>query len=316
MRKLGLLVGLLIAWSLLIGCGKPSVQGPSPLPSVLPSPSPSPNLRLTSVLHIDGHEFRDDRNETVYLLGAVGAGAPGDGTNGWPLVSHQVIDQIADAGLNWTEIRIGPFSSNMPQGAAFSWDSPSLLSVAGEAIAYANSKGVWVSVVLNDAWCAQHNCAPFPLWELGGNPNEFQEAWARKVVAALGGNPGVLWVDANEGFKNPSSEFSINLMKIVQDEEEKKGFRRHPFGTNSHMPAVEYQVDFIVKHQNGAATLGPMNQPLMVTEHDEEQSAEETIRQALRARDFETSYMRFRGDLSDSEWKYVLTELGKIRRGE
>jgi hypothetical protein len=321
---------LTLALGALVMCGKHQ-SGPTPIPSPVasPTPTPPPTPRL-SLLSVSGHEFVDDTGGTVYLVGAIGAGAGGDPFNGWPHVSRRTVDEIAGAGLNFTLIRVGPFTSSLPENGPFAWDNPSALQAARDAVAYANSRGLYVQVEIFDHWCAQpvHGCSPFDIDEYQGKLPITQEEyaaapankkaqadWVRSVVSAIGGNAGVLWVDSNEAFKRPSREWSASMRLLVQDEEAKRGYQRHPFGTNSHNAGIEYDVDFITRHGNSAVE-APYNKPTMVTEHDEDQSAETTIQQARVARDLETSYHRWRGDLDDSAWFHVLSELGKIRRGE
>lgn len=299
----------------LLACGqRPSFTGPTrptPLPSARPSPSPTPPP--TPPLSVSGHEFRDPEDRTVYLLGASGLG--GDPVwNGWPLVSPVVVDDLAREGLNWTEVRVGPFS-NGPEGDTFDWNHPTLFERAAESIRYANSKGVYVQVALFDHWCAQHGCSPFSMDDYTGDPSVQQVEWVQKVVTRLGRFPGVIWLDSNEAFKRPSMLWTTAIQQAVKDAERASGFPEHPFGTNSHDPRIERLVDYATWHQNQAKEW-PGGYPLMVTEYDEDLAVERVIEAAYKQRDLEGSFHGNRGLLNDPEWRWLLRALGEARRGD
>jgi hypothetical protein len=143
--------------------------------------------------------------------------------------------------------------------------NPAFWKLLHDRAAYAQAKGIYVLVDLVDGWWLKHSELPH-YWHAGNNtqgvnlgyctdamaaPQPTHEAWLRHVVDSVGDLPNVIWQDGNElNFCNPTESWVLGLKAIVRDEESKRGFIHHLFGSLSENPTIDAQVDFASFHKD------------------------------------------------------------------
>lgn len=247
-----------------IGASCPKPHPPDPHPTPTPSPSPS----AMQPLKVVGNKFSPE------ILGAVST------HGGWPLLDTQHLDQIAQAHLNYTAMRL-PCIVPDDRGASFEtyeraagdpskWDL-SKFSAAFDAnlaatIAHAESKGIYVNLGLWDGWCAVHGELFLP-WRGGHNvngidlgycsdfgaaPTATHLALVKHVVGLVGRHNNVIFELGNEANRcNPSQAFIDGIRGAVRGAEAEFHQVRHlwsPGTFESGMLGSEF--DFISYHGN------------------------------------------------------------------
>ena len=102
-------------------------------------------------------------------------------------------------------------------------------------------------------------------------PDALREAWIRKLVQSTGAYSNVLYEDGNEPSAPPcgqhlTPEWVKGIHDIVRDEEQRNGFTKHFFGTNTEDSRFENAswVDYIERHQQDAQPRE--GKPVMVNE--------------------------------------------------
>jgi hypothetical protein len=276
LSSLRLRVATLIAILAGVGCvHKP----PTPIPT--PSPKPTPSPSTMKPLAVLGNQFSPP------ILGSITT------HHNWPLLDLDALDKIAAAGLNYTDFRL-PFgfddranyeaylrapSGGLTQVFDLTKFNPAFWGLLHDRVAYAQSKGVYVLVDLIDGWWLKHAELSHQ-WRKSNNingvdlgycsdtqsaPQPIHEAWIRHVVDSVGDQPNVIWQDGNElSFCNPSATWVVVMRAIVQDEEAKRGFVRHIFGSLSENDSIDQKVDFASFHKD--APIAARSYPIQINE--------------------------------------------------
>jgi hypothetical protein len=270
------LIPPLFLLALLTGC-----PGPKPPTPPSPPPTPPPQMKFLAVL---GNQFSPP------ILGSTSTHCD------WPLSTPACLDQIAAAHLNFTDFRPSYALDSRPNFEAYlrvpgtqtfdltKWN-PSWWTLQHDRAAYAASKGIYVLTSPYDWWWQCHEELAGVYWRKGNNIQgvdtghcgdgqgtsipPVMDAWIRKTVDNLGDLPNVFWDDGNEAFKGRLSPAFVTLLRVtIQDEEKKRGFARHIFGTQSANLQIEAMVDFASRHDT--AIPAARSYPIQVNEYTPE----------------------------------------------
>jgi hypothetical protein len=260
------------------------------------------------LLHANGGRlFRPD-GQPVPFRGAISCCGGG---YGWPLFDTAWVELLAGYGVNFLHARLGPFLTGpggesdwaavgggyVEQGGLADlgrWNEAFWAEVR-RLVELAGSHGMWVEIDLADGWAIKHcrwgDTPGYSAWDPAGNvqgedhcatagsaavaPGSVHEAWVRKVVAETGGYGNVLYQDGNElglvaGY-DPT--WTLSLEALVRDEEHRRNYLRHPFGTNSGDASVMQAtaVDYLEFHQDAAADPAScLGKPCGVNEYNPE----------------------------------------------
>jgi hypothetical protein len=313
----------------------------NPVPPPPPPPPPS-----GMELRVEGNKFVGSDGEEVKLLGAVQCCDAPDTSyddakiHWWPLIDRETLEKLASFGLNWTHIRLGPFTVEgeadpnyvgyltLPDGRVdldrwfiHFWGR------ARSAVAWARSLGIYVEVDLVDRWVRQHGASDMPKidpWRSTNNiqgravgglgifenaPNDVHEKWIRKCVKELGEFPNVMFNTGNEGFKRFSLAWELGVRDIVKDELANQGYGDRLIGSNTHDVDIERGFDYATRHLREAQN--PEAYPVMVTEYGTLRP-EEVLREARDAREKGTSFHFWMGSQSTAERQRTLEGLQQL----
>jgi hypothetical protein len=292
-----------------------------------------PLIPTDGPLQIDGFRFRNQHGQNVPLLGPIiccrsDVDPDSSKPDGWPLVNEANLDRFAEAGANYTHVRLGPFIPT-GEGAQFvgykvigskvdltQWNPP-FWDLARSVVRMARDRGIYVEVSLIDCWLFKHDLSAWgPSHNIqhysggtcavvGTTPHAKAKKWARKVVDALGEFDNVLWQDGNEVFDchQDATKWVKGLKQIVRDREGEKGFRQHPFGTNSHQPALK-SVGYEIYHKQ--VPTHSAGRPRIFNEYQTLTSANQWKEKALQAKSLKSSFMLWRGNLNPAQWNKAL----------
>lgn len=164
--------------------------------------------------------------------------------------------------------------------------NPKFWAFVEELLEYGGSKGVRFEIDIADGWgfklpenqmernnpgyhpwIARNNVQNLNVYEQAGKVeirangdeiNQFYERWVRKVVEVTGRYSNVVYQDGNEIVLVPgySQAWTAGMANVVRDEEAKRGYKRHPFGSNAARPAHTLpQVDYVTVHQTSPMTV-------------------------------------------------------------
>lgn len=220
--------------------------------------------------------FADKNNQPVWLTG-ISVCCTDAKANGWPWVTHAVIDDLAAHGGNWVHIRLGPFNSEEKpdrQGRSFEayakagekydldrWN-PEFWNNLESLIDYAQRKNVYVEIDLIDAWVLEHSTASHDTrklspWNKENNLNGFDDGtcstlttapkqhhinWLKKVVEVTDRFDNVLYQVGNETFDcggQVSQAWEDGVAAIVKNELSERGFGPRLISTNSQKASIE-----------------------------------------------------------------------------
>lgn len=308
------------------------------------NPIAPPPIKL-SPLKVDGNRFVDSAGDEVKLLGAIhccdAPDTPFDDAkvHWWPLVDEPTLDKFAAHGLNWTHIRLGPFTVagecdpnyvgylTMPD--AWRVDIQQwFIHFWGRARTVCHwclDRGIYVEADLVDRWVrqrpgidpwhAQNNIQGI---EAGGleifeaAPQPIHERWIRKCVEELGEFPNVMFNTGNEGFKRYSPEWELGVRSLVRFELRAQGYGDRLVGSNTHNTDIEAQFDYATRHANVAQD--PESYPLMVTEYGT-LPPDKVLRQVRSARETGTAFHYWMGSQTTAERETTLNGLKRIVGG-
>lgn len=323
-HRLCLTLLLVIGMTTLPTCGgKGNPAGPGPIPTPLPSPSPSqpPPPQLTP-LRTSGVTFVDSTGRPVNLAGAIiCCYDPYTIPHGWPYIDEAALDEIAEAGANYTHIRLGPFKrEDDPLGGAYESDgtptNQAYWSRIQDIINYALSRRIYVEVDVIDGWAIRHVLTAWPSWEgwcgvLQEAPQEIHRQWITKVAQELSAFPNVIFQVGNEnGVCTPqpvSIEWESGVRQILLANM-RNG--RRLIGTNSQDPAIEAEMDYASYHGTNLPSVGGI--PVQINEY--RYLTPEAYRDTLnRASMLGVYFHLWRGTQKDEEWTKSLGYLKEWR---
>lgn len=322
------LLGCLL-WCLL-ACNGRAITAPP-----LPDPSPTPQARLE--ISVRGDHFEVD-GQPLFILGAVhccdfrGTGGDEGKLAGWPLVTREFLDQIANAGLNYVHIRLGPHlgAYEGPEFAGYvesdgvadlSQINTAFLSRARSLCEYAAVRGVVCEVAVLDAWVVQHELSP---WSRGRNRSgvaygldsfhgsvlPVQAQWIAAVGQAFGGCGNCIFTDANEAWKGVREPFFSDFYDRMRLAGVSQPIGTNT-GTNSRAPLETG--DFVTYHGFFVPPSG--SRPVMVTEYGSE-PLEAILEAARTAKRSGVAFHYWQGIHDPETRARGLVEMGKIRRGQ
>jgi len=286
-------------------------------PSTPPPPPPPPTGALEP-LRIEGNRFATSKGP-IHLQGYIvccdADGTPEDEAivRGWPMVTIATLDEIEAHDLNFTDIRLGPFSHSEPNpvqayktvslnddGGVFDLDQwePKFWQKLRTLVAHGRS---YKELDLLDVWGLHHSVTPWsPQRNVNGvnadglavtdsPPQPVHEKWIRKIIRETAEFPNVMYVDGNESWKTRGTVWSEGVIAIAKDELRRMGFSRPVGSNNEDLPSNS---DYWTFHQKTAA--GARDKPVMVTEY-QTIPPEGVLNEAARARDNGTSFHYWAG---------------------
>jgi len=242
-------------------------------------PSMALVVRAGQLQHLDGRP--------VDVRGAISCCGGG---YGWPLFDEAWLDLAATRGATFLHMRLGPFLTSGNGETDWSTTGGGYVEANGKAdltrfneafwarvralLQLARDRGVYVEVDVIDGWAVKHcrwgDSPGYSAWEAASNAQGVDlcasaasgpvvrggahEAWIRKVVAETGGFDNILFEDGNEVglVQGYDAAWTDTMAALIRDEEARRGYGAHPFGTNSgdatamQLPVVDY-LEF---HQN------------------------------------------------------------------
>jgi hypothetical protein len=310
-----------------------------------PPPQPPPG---EGALRVDGNRFVDQQGNELKLLGAIhccdAPDTPADDAkvHWWPLVDEETLDVYAAHKLNFTHIRLGPFTVSgeddpnyvgyltMPATGRVDLEQwfEHFWGRCRTVCAWCRDRGIYLELDLVDRWVRHHGESDMPnidpwrhnIQELNAGglvifeaaPTAIHERWIRKCVEELGEFQNVMFNVGNEGFKRFSLAWEFGVRDIVKDELRVRGFGDRLVGTNTHDPAIEESLDYATRHKNVAQRAETW--PVMVTEY-RTLSPEEVLEQVRIARDNGTSFHFWMGGQTTAQRAETLAGLRRVVGG-
>jgi len=229
---------------------------------------------------------------------------------GWPLYDEPWVDLASSKGATFLHLRLGPFMTSTANGES-DWAAigGGYVEASGRAdltrfneafwarvralLQYARDRGLYVEVDVADGWAIKHcrhgDIPGYSAWEAASNvqgqdvcgvagsgaiaAGSVPDAWVRKVVFETGRFDNVLYQDGNEVGLVPgyATAWSTSMAQIIRDEEQRRGYLRHLFGTNSGDAATlqDPAIDYGELHQTTAATPSQCaGKPCLVNEYN------------------------------------------------
>ena len=267
------------------------------------TPDAGPSMTIT----VRNGRLEHEDGRAVDVRGAISC--CGGGPYGWPLFNETWMDLTASKGVTFLHMRLGPFLTTGNGETDWASTGGGYVEVAGKAdltqfneafwsrvsalISGARARGQYVEVDLIDGWAIKHcrwgDIPGYSAWDSAFNvqgedhcatagsdavaPGSVAERWIRKVVEETGRFDNVLYEDGNEVglIAGYTTAWTTSLHDLVRDEEQRRGYGRHLFGTNSGQLAAlqSAAVDYGELHQNAAATADQCaGKPCLVNEYN------------------------------------------------
>lgn len=280
---------------------------PNPVPSP-PAPTPTPGAALALTVRENHFELAGVPIRLQGIGGVCCREQDGDTPNlakemGWPLITPDVIRQIAAAHGNFVAIRLGPFI-RASEGAGYSGYAetadgrynldvfePTFWARVKEIVEVAAQVGVFVEVDLWDGWM-QRNAAEVSPVVAGRNvqgesligcdvlrsaPPPRIRDWVMKAVLETGQYANVLYLMGNENFVcGVQPSYEGGLVEAVRYVEGINHYPRHLLGTNSQRADMEAGSDYAERHASEAQD-AERDWPVMVNELDSDSLSPEAF---------------------------------------
>ena len=267
---------------------------PDPLPTPNPSPTPPIVNHIAFPLRVSGTRFIDASGKVVHLKGAIAVNKAW----GWPSgPTGSKLDYMIEAGINYTEVRLGPQSA---QGPDPEMSPENGLALVESSVIWAAAGGLVVGVDVIDGWVMKHDYNFFG-WDCSTTAFRAireQTEWAERVARRLGPHRNVIFLTSNEGFDCPHSTGSSKDWEFSIRDAIRRGSPGSLIGTNSHGGQIEKGFDFVARHQD-TAFIYNIGRPVMVDETGPNLTCEDTLREARRARASGSSFHLWWGDVMD-----------------
>jgi len=215
---------------------------------------------------------------------------------GWPLVRTEMLDKYAEAGINLTELRPGPFRNPSPEA---------LLPELTRTVRECEARRQYALIGLIDHWGLDHDETPWGdgLEITARAPEQRHKDWIRQVIEATAFSPAAVYFDGNESFKGSRSNVWIfgvyDEAKIVLTE---SNLGHKLVGSNSGKHALDFQVG----HGWRAAERGE----IMIESDNEPHSPEDWLGMQRRSRANGGHLLAWKGPMSDREWFRLLPLFG------
>lgn len=287
----------------LAACGGKGPTHPDPTPSPEPSSTPPAYQfsKLVFPLGRVGSQFAD-LTGPVRLWGAI----PLDKSKGWPLINQKGLDELAQFGINWTHIRLGPHGLNSPDSDTAPvgdfWNR------VEDSISYAETLGIATEVDCIDCWVIKHgyNFWGWDIHSVQTYPSAQQREWIRQIVEHTSHYPNVMYQDGNEcGLIDATREWADGVRQALRPS-------GRLIGTNTDRGTVQRDSDYIQRH--GDVALTPIaGKPTMVNETGPYLSPEEFEQQLRASIQAGTYFVGWRGDLDEAGWLDMLNRSMKVR---
>lgn len=316
--------------------------GPSS-PDAGPADAGSPDAGPSMALIVRNGRFELEDGGGVDVRGAISC--CGGGPYGWPLFNETWMDLTASKGVTFLHMRLGPFLTTGNGETDWASTGGGYVEAAGKAdltqfndafwsrvralISGARARGQYVEVDLIDGWAIKHcrwgDLPGYSAWDSAFNvqgedhcatagsdavaPGSVAERWIRKVVEETGRFDNVLYEDGNEVglIAGYATAWTTSMHDVVRDEERRRGYGRHLFGTNSGQLATlqSAAVDYGELHQSSAATPDQCaGKPCLVNEYNPNPplTPEQFQQQFCAARRQGTSFWYWRHDQSEADF--------------
>jgi hypothetical protein len=292
--------------------------------------------------------FEDSAGRTVWLSGMIICCGPFAQTNGWPWISHPMLDRIAQSGGNWANVRLGPFTRSgeleryepyrFVGGHQYDLDqwNPAFWTDLRDTVAYARDLGIYVEIDLIDGWPFESDPERdlFSPWKAGNNlqgiaddcgilhsaPAPHHVRWLEKVAETVGEFDNVIFQVGNETSDcdggGTSIEWEDGVILEVRAALHARGYGDRLFSTNSENGAVEAlgSVDYVNMHQPGSVGIRA-GKPTGVNEYREDAfDANGYTREMWNGFTSGTSFQYWRGDDDDATFDTVLTRISIFRK--
>ena len=297
-----------------------------------------------------GGHFETADGGTVDVRGAISCCGGG---YGWPLFDEAWASLVAANKGTFLHARLGPFRTEgngetdwaQPGGGYVEANGKADLAHFNEPfwarvralLSYARDRRLYVEVDVIDGWGIKHcragNIPGYSAWEAAFNAQGLDlcatagsaaiatgsehERWVRKVVAETGRFDNVLYQDGNEAGLIPgySPEWTRSMQAVIRDEERRRGYGVHPFGTNSgNTQAMQLaEVDYLEFHQNNpVAPAQCFGKPCLVNEYNPTPplTAAQFRQRFCDARAEGTTFWYWRHDQTDGQLLDSLAFLG------
>lgn len=316
---------------------KPPNPIPTPTPPVDPTAKPAKGTPIApEILLRPAPGAKVTSNGTVFLANmAVGCcrtfTVGGVEKNGrWPMASKDFMDYTAEVGgTNMWHFRLGPFIASpevesewVDVGGAYKpgtleWN-PKFWEEVTDLAWHAHKKhGGFVEVAVIDTWGCKYSQAgneymPWPKAEIdacGRRPSPEAERYIRKAVEELGCYGNVIWSTDVEGgnIQGVSPDWFLWVQRVIRDEEQKSGCGFvHMVGTNSRLPEVEGQVDYVQTHERTTLS-GPIaGRWTLNNERNPEFPVQVEVANGKVARDLGLAYAAWRAGMDEATFQQVL----------
>lgn len=337
----GLAVLLLTA-----GCVKPKP------PIVIPTPPPTdPNVKpekgtpiAPEILLRPVAGARVESNGLPFLANmAVGCcmtfTVGGVEKNGrWPMASKDFMDYTHEVGgTNMWHFRLGPFIASpevevewVDVGGPYKQNSlewnPKFWEETTDLAWHAHKLGGFVEAATIDTWGCKYSQAgnaymPWPKAEIdacGRKPSPEAERYIRKVVEELGCYGNVIWSTDVEGgnIQGVQADWFLWVARVIRDEEQKTGCGFvHMIGTNSRLPEVEGQVDYVQTHERTTLSSPIAGRWSVNNERNPEFPPDVEIANAKVARDLGLAYAAWRAGMDEATYEKVLRGFKEVHAG-
>jgi hypothetical protein len=255
----------------------------------------------------------------------------------WPMASEEFQDYTHAFGANMFHFRLGPFIASEEvevewvdvggpyKDGTLEWN-PKFWEKVTDLTWHAKKLGAHVEVVPIDTWGCKYSQAgntymPWPRPEIdacGRRPAPEAERYIRKAVEELGCYGNVIWSTDVEGgnIQGVQADWFLWVQRVIRDEEQKTGCGYvHMVGTNSRIPEVEAQVDYVQTHERTSLSSPIAGRWTINNERNPEFPVEQEVANFKVARDLGLAWAAWRAGMDEPTFEAVLKGFQAVAGG-
>lgn len=255
----------------------------------------------------------------------------------WPMASEAWMDYTHLFGANMFHFRLGPFiASEEVEGewvdvggpyltGTLDWN-PKFWDKVRDLTYHAYKMGALVEIAPIDTWACKYSQAgnvymPWPKAEIdacGRRAAPEAERYLRKAVSELGCFGNVIWSTDVEGgnIQGKEAEWFLWVQRVLRDEEPRSGCGYvHMVGTNSRIPEVESQVDYVQTHERTSLSSPIAGRWTINNERNPEFPVEQEVANFKVARDLGLAWAAWRAGMDEPTYEAVLRGFQAVAAG-
>jgi hypothetical protein len=254
----------------------------------------------------------------------------------WPMASEEWMDYTHAFGANMFHFRLGPFLATpdvevewVDVGGPYVLNSmdwnPKFWQEVRDLTYHAYKMGAAVEIAVLDTWACKYSQAgntymPWPQTSIdacGRRPEAEAERYIRKAVEELGCFGNVIWSTDVEGgnVQGTQAAWYLWVQSIIRDAEKTACGFVHMVGTNSRLPEVESQVDYVQTHERTTLSSPIAGRWTINNERNPEFPVDVEVANAKVARDLGLAWAAWRAGMDEPTYEAVLKGMQAVHSG-